>query len=74
MRLKRRKRVRMHLIEPSPGVELPSIEGLLVSRRLREYVIALPSLIVSEAGQPIELESRLVGIPRERVAWWEFIG
>lgn len=73
MRLRRRKRVRMHLMEPGPGVELPSIEGLLVSRYGREFHLALPSLVVNEAGKPLELESRLVGIPRERVAWWEYV-
>jgi hypothetical protein len=75
MRLgKRRKRVRMHLIEPNPGVTLPSVEGLLVARRDREYLLALPSLIVAEDAKPISLEAHLVAIPRERVAFFEVIG
>lgn len=74
MRLgKRRKRVRMHLIEPNPAASLPSVEGLLVSRRGREYLLALPALIVAEDAKPIGLESRLVAIPRERVAFFEVI-
>lgn len=73
LRLKRAKRVRMHLVETHPGAELPSVEGLLVSKRGREYVIALPALVVSAEARPTELESQLLVIPRERVAFYEVI-
>lgn len=75
-RLKRAKRVRMHLLE-EPRVPLPSVEGLLVAKRRREYVIALPKLIteaVVQGGSPTELESRLLVIPRERVVFYEVVG
>lgn len=73
MRLKRAKRVRVHLID-APGTQLPSVEGLLVAKRPREYVLALPRLIteaVVAGGEPTELESRRLVIPRERVAFYE---
>ena len=72
LRLKRARRVRVHLIEDG----LPSIEGLLVGkgRHGREVVVALPQLIteaVTQGGAPTVLDSRYVAIPRERVAFWE---
>lgn len=73
MRLKRARRVRVHPVEQQ-GAQQPSIEGLLVARRRREYVLALPALIVSAEARPVELESRLLVIPRERVAFYEVIG
>lgn len=63
--------MRVHLIEPHPGVNLPSVEGLLVSRRRGEYLIALPELLVAADAQPTVLQSRLLAIPRERVAFYE---
>lgn len=74
MRLKRAKRVRMHLIDPNPSTQLPSVEGLLVAKRAREYVVALPSLIVAAESPPAVLESRLLVIPRANVAFYEIIG
>lgn len=62
----------MHLIG-QPGAELPSVEGLLVSRRPDEYLLALPSLLVAAQANPVELESRWVAIPRERVAFYEVL-
>ena len=61
--------MRMHLIEP-PGSELPSIEGILVSRR-PEYVLGVPVLHTTTDSAPIELEARHVVIPRERIAFYE---
>lgn len=70
--LKRAKRVRLHLIDRG-AVALPSVEGLLVAKRGREYVIGLPALISSPQEQPTELESRLLVIPRENVAFYEVV-
>lgn len=72
--MKRKPRVRVHLVEENRGTELPSIEGILVSRRRREYLLALPSLLLAAGANPAELESRWVAIPRERVAFYEVIG
>lgn len=69
---RRKKRVRMHLIEPV-GVNLPSVEGLLVSRRANEYLIALPLLHHAPGANPDELDSRYLAIPRERVAFFEVL-
>jgi hypothetical protein len=70
--LKRAKRVRMHLMD-EPGRELPSIEGLLLSRRNREYVIAKPVLHMAVGANPAVPESGMLVIPRERVAFYEVI-
>ena len=66
--LKRRKRVRVHMND-----QTPSVEGLLVGRRHREYLIAIPKLLLHPDANPTELESRLLAIPRERVAFYEVI-
>jgi hypothetical protein len=71
--LKRKPRVRVHLVEPHPGVSLPSVDGLLISKRGREYVLALPALIVDESAKPHHLGGRLLAIPRERVAFYEVL-
>jgi len=73
LRVKRAKRVRMHLIDPHEGMQLPSVEGLLVAKRRREYAIALPVLITSVEGNPAELDSQLLVIPADRVAFYEVI-
>lgn len=73
MALTRAKRVRVHLIEPHPGVNLPSIEGLLVSRRRREYLVAMPELLVAPEAEPTQLESRMLAVPRDRVAFYEVL-
>lgn len=67
--LSRKKRVRLHLVED----HLPSVEGLLVSRRGREYVVGVPTLITDPQAQPAELASRLLVVPRERVAFYEVL-
>lgn len=64
--------MRMHLIDPERG-SLPAVEGLLVSKRRREYLLALPSLILAPGASPAELEARWLTIPRERVAFYEVL-
>jgi hypothetical protein len=62
----------MHLVDEKQS-QLPSVEGSLVSRRRREYMIALPILLTAPQGNPAELESRWLTIPRERVAFYEVL-
>ena len=74
---KKRRRVRVHLIDPpSQGVTfggtLPSIEGILVRSR-PDFEVELPKLIASAQGNPIELDARSVVVPRERVAFYEVL-
>ena len=68
-----KKRIRMHLIEDSGTARLPSIEGLLVSRSHREYMIAVPRLLWNPTANPDELASRAVVVPRDRVAFYEVL-
>lgn len=69
---RRKPRVRIHLVD-APDVRLPSLEGILVSRRHREYLLAVPRVIASAEGQPVELASRFAAIPKERVAFYEVL-
>jgi hypothetical protein len=69
----RNKRVRVHLADSHPDTNLPSIEGLLVSKRGREFLLAVPRLLTAAGANPAELESRYVAIPRERVAFYEVL-
>ena len=62
----------MHLITPE-RVELPSVEGLLVSRRRGEYLIGVPALLVDPQKDPDLLASQWLAIPKERVAFFEVI-
>jgi hypothetical protein len=59
--------------EAENASQLPSIEGILVSRRRREYMIAVPALLVNPQAPPSELESRWLAIPNERVAFYEVL-
>ena len=68
---RRRKRVRMHLMD-APGIQLPSVEGLLM-RRFPEYVISVPALWSNPQRDPDQLEARSVNVPRERVAFYEVL-
>lgn len=70
--MRRKKRVRLHL-QGERG-DLPSVEGILMSKRGREFVVALPSLLVAAGANPAELDSRWLIIPRERVAFYEVLG
>ena len=62
----------MHLIDERES-QLPSVEGILVSRRRSEYMIAVPRLLVAPQAKPAELEARWLSIPRERVAFYEVL-
>ena len=66
-----KKRVRVHLADAHPGVDLPSVEGLLLAKHGREFRIGRPELILDEG--PAELGSRELVIPRERVAFYEVL-
>jgi hypothetical protein len=68
VRLRRAKRVRIHLAGHDP-----SIEGLLVSRG-REYAVAVPQLLVAEGAEPVVLdEARLLMVPRANVLFYEVL-
>lgn len=69
---KRARKVRMHLID-RPGIDLPRVDGLLVSRRNREYLIGVPSLMLSTDGNAVTPEGRFVAIPRDSVAFYEIL-
>jgi len=62
----------MHLVDDKQS-QLPSVEGILISRRRREYMIAVPRLLVAPGANPAELDSRFLTIPRERVAFYEVL-
>lgn len=71
-----RKRVRLHLADPHPGADLPSVEGILVGydRGLREYRIVDPELLVAAGAEPARLaDARELRVPRDRVAFYEVI-
>lgn len=72
--MRRKRRVRLHLVDPNPHMHMPSVEGLLVSKHGREYTVAVPKLITSVEGNPHELDSKLLVIPRENVAFYEVLG
>ena len=64
---KRAKRVRIHFVDSDP-----SLEGFLVSRRHREYAVALPELLAAADSPPIRLdEARVAVVPREKVFFIE---
>ena len=62
----------MHLIDDKQS-QLPSVEGILVSRRRREYMLAVPMLLTAPGANPAELDSRWLCIPRSRVAFYEVL-
>lgn len=69
MRLKRARRVRIHFVDQEP-----SLEGFLVSRRRREYAVALPRVLLAEGAEPVVLdEAQLAVVPRERVFFFEVL-
>jgi hypothetical protein len=68
--LRRKRRVRVHLADPHPDVPLPTVEGLLVSKG-REYVVAAAELTLAAGSKPVRPDSRLLVIPRDRVAFYE---
>jgi hypothetical protein len=68
-----KRRVRVHLVEAHRNGGLPSVEGLLVSRRHDEYLIAVPTLLVAPGANPAELDARWLRIPKDRVAFYEVL-
>lgn len=71
---RRKRRVRVHLIDKDPRIAQPSVEGILVGKLAREYVLALPELLVSPERDAVVLdEARLLAIPRENVAFYEVL-
>lgn len=67
----RKRRVRMHLEGPS---DPPSVEGLLLRTRPREFVIGLPALVIDTQLDPAQLShARELVIPRERVIFFEVL-
>lgn len=70
MSLRRKKRVRLHMLREG----LPSVEGLLIARRGREYAIGVPQLLVNpEAAPAVLADARLLMVPREQVAFYEVL-
>lgn len=63
----------MHLFSDDNRANLPTIEGLLISRRRHEYLVALPQLLLAAGGNPVDLEAPRAAIPRERVAFYEVV-
>ena len=72
MNWRRSRRVRVHLVD-RPGIDLPRVDGILVSRRNREYVIGVPSLTFTAEGNAVTPEGRFVAIPRDGVAFYEVL-
>lgn len=65
---RQRRRVRIHFHNQDP-----SLEGFLLSRG-REYVVAVPQLLVAENAEPVVLdEAREVRVPRENVWFYEVV-
>lgn len=65
---KRRRRVRIHFHNQDP-----SLEGFLISRG-REFVVAVPQLLVAENAEPVVLdEAREVRVPRGNVWFYEVL-
>lgn len=60
----------MHLV--SGSADLPSLEGILVSRS-PEYLLAVPLMLTAAGGNPAEFEANHVAIPKERVAFFEVL-
>lgn len=74
--MRRKKRVRLHLVDPGPGGALPSIEGVLVGydALLREYRVAVPELLFAAGAEPVRPEdARELRVARERVAFYEVV-
>lgn len=66
-------RVRVHLAESDANAPLPSLEGLLLSKRGREFTLAVPHIVFSAEAGPRPLDSKLAVVPRERVAFYEVL-
>jgi len=72
----RRRRVVLHLADPSADTSLPSIEGVLlkIDRVFGEYVIAKAELHVAAGAQPLDLvRAEELRVPMDRVAFYEVL-
>lgn len=70
----RKKRIRVHLMDPAPGSNLPTVEGLLIGQHGAHYRVAVPELLVAAGAQPLQLQdARELMIPRDRVAFIEVL-
>jgi hypothetical protein len=70
---KRKRRVRLHLIDPNPHFHMPSVEGVLLSRRGGEYVVAVAELVTDPAAKNVQLDSKQLRIPAANVAFYEVL-
>jgi hypothetical protein len=68
--LRRAKRVRVHFFND----KMPSMEGLLVSRRHREYAIAVPELVPTVEGNKVPVGGQIALVPAGNVAFLEVLG
>ena len=74
MTWRRAKRVRVHTVEHHPQITSPSVEGLLVGQTRREYVLAVPQVLMAPNVDPVSLdEARFLRIPREQVLFYEVL-
>jgi len=69
MILRRAQRVRLHFFKDG----MPSMEGLLVSRRHGEYAIGVPELVPTAEGEKVPVGGQIALIPRENVAFLEVL-
>lgn len=65
-----KRRVRLH-IEDKPGVQMPSMEGILLGRWSGHYVLMVPKLIHG-TDQSLALEG-MVEVPAERVIFVQIL-
>lgn len=71
--------MRLHLIDPNPHVNLPSVEGVQkgnwFTRRLtREFVILVPRLLVAANANPAKLaDAKELRIPTRNIAFHEVL-
>jgi hypothetical protein len=77
--VRRRRRVRVHTIDPGPGVDLPSFEGVLLgswlSRRLvREVRLGDAAMLAAAGARPeVFSDAREVRVNVDRVAFYEVL-
>ena len=77
--MRRKKRVRVHTVDPAPRVEIPSFEGLLLGswlqrRWTREVRLGSPSLLTAAGAAPQALtDAREIRIPADRVMFYEVV-
>lgn len=66
-----RGRVRVHLVD-GPGAPLPSIEGVLLSRRDGVVLLGAPRVLEAE-DRSHDLDSATVAVPIPRIAFIEVV-